>query len=162
MITLRTGQRSDAETIARYNVALAKETEHFDLDLERTIRGVNGMFDDSSRGFYLLAEINGSIVGQLMITYEWSDWRNGVFWWIQSVYVQQEFRAQKVFRSLYDRIIAMAKERGNVCGVRLYVEKQNSRAQEVYRNLGLNTTDYRLLEVDFIHHTSLHYCIKIL
>jgi len=150
MITIRFAQRSDAETIARYNVALAKETEHFNLDLERTIRGVNGMFDDPSRGFYLVAESDGKIVGQLMITYEWSDWRNGVFWWIQSVYVKQEFRAQKIFRSLYDHVIALSKERGDVCGIRLYVEKENTRAAAVYDKLGMKTTDYNLLEVDFI------------
>ncbi|MFA5834161.1 MAG: GNAT family N-acetyltransferase [Bacteroidota bacterium] len=150
MITIRTAQRSDAETIAQYNVALAKETEHFDLDLKRTIRGVNGMFDDSSRGFYLVAESDGKIVGQLMITYEWSDWRNGVFWWIQSVYVHKDFRSQKVFRSLYDRIIALAKDNGSVCGIRLYVEKQNTQALAVYDKLGMKTTDYNLLEVDFV------------
>lgn len=150
MITIRKGIRSDSEAIARYNVALAKETEHFDLDLERTLRGVNGMFDDSSRGFYLVAETGGIIVGQLMITYEWSDWRNGVFWWIQSVYVKKEYRSQKVFRSLYDEVIAKAKEQGNVCGIRLYAEKDNTVALAVYQKLGMKVTDYNLLEVDFI------------
>lgn len=150
MITIRKGIRSDAETIARYNVALAKETEHFDLDPERTLRGVHSMFDDSSRGFYLVAEANGSIVGQLMITYEWSDWRNGVFWWIQSVYVQKEFRAQKVFRSLYEHVISLAKEHGNVCGIRLYAERDNTVAHSVYQKLGMKVTEYNLLEVDFV------------
>jgi ribosomal protein S18 acetylase RimI-like enzyme len=150
MITIRQGLRTDAETIARYNVALAKETEHFDLDPERTLRGVHGMFDDPSRGFYLVAESGGAIVGQLMITYEWSDWRNGVFWWIQSVYVQKEFRVQKVFRSLYDHVVSKAKEQGNVCGIRLYVEKNNATAHAVYLKLGMNVTEYDLLEVDFI------------
>ncbi|MFA6469348.1 MAG: N-acetyltransferase [Bacteroidota bacterium] len=150
MITIRTAQRSDAETIAGFNVAMAKETEHFDLDAARTLRGVHGMLDDPHNGFYLVAESDNKIVGQLMITYEWSDWRNGVFWWIQSVYVAQEFRAQKVFRSLYDHVITLAKERGNVCGIRLYVEKDNERAQAVYKKLGMKTTDYQMLEVDFV------------
>lgn len=150
MTTIRNGIRSDAETIARYNVALAKETEHFDLDLERTLHGVNGLFDDISRGFYLVADTNGEIVGQLMITYEWSDWRDGVFWWIQSVYVKKELRSQKVFRSLYDRVVAMAKEQGNVCGIRLYAEKDNALAHGVYKKLGMKVTDYDLLEVDFV------------
>lgn len=149
-VTIRTAQRSDAETIARFNVALAKETEHFDLDFERTLRGVHSMFDDSKRGFYLLAEIDGKIAGQLMITYEWSDWRNGVFWWIQSVYVREEFRAQKIFKSLYEHVVALAKKEGNVCGLRLYAEKQNDRAHAVYKKLGMKVTDYDLLEADFV------------
>lgn len=149
-IMIRTGRRGDAEAIARYNVALAKETEHFDLDFERTLRGVNSMFDDAARGFYLVAESEGTIVGQLMITYEWSDWRNGVFWWIQSVYVQKEFRTSGVFRTLYDRVVAAAREQGNVCGIRLYVEKENTRAHAVYKKLGMGITDYNLLEVDFV------------
>lgn len=149
-MNIRKGERADAETIARYNVALAKETEHFDLDLPRTLNGVHGMFDDPARGFYLVAEIDGFIAGQLMITYEWSDWRNGVFWWIQSVYVKEEYRAQKVFTSLYKHVVALAKKEGNVCGLRLYAEKQNERAHTVYRKLGMSTTDYDMLEVDFI------------
>ena len=147
---IRTAQRTDAETIARFNVALAKETEHFDLNYERTLLGVSAMFDDTARGFYLLAEANGEIAGQLMITYEWSDWRNGVFWWIQSVYIKQEFRAQKIFKSLYEHVVILAQKEGNVCGLRLYVEKHNDRAHAVYKKLGLKMTDYQLLEVDFV------------
>lgn len=150
MLTIRTGIRSDAPVIARHNVALAKETEHFDLDPERTLQGVLGMFDDTSRGFYLVAEMGGAVVGQLMITYEWSDWRNGVFWWIQSVYVPHAHRGQKVFRMLYDHVTAEAKRQGNVCGIRLYVEKQNAAALKVYAALGMKVTDYQLLEVDFV------------
>lgn len=150
MITIRKGVRPDAETIARFNTALAKETEHFELDFERTFHGVNAMFDEPSRGFYLVAELNAKIVGQLMITYEWSDWRNGVFWWIQSVYVKKEHRDQKIFRSLFDRINAMAIEEGNVCGLRLYAEKDNVAAFNVYKKLGMNITNYNLLEVDFV------------
>ncbi|MBI2429596.1 MAG: GNAT family N-acetyltransferase [Ignavibacteriales bacterium] len=148
--TLRMAQQTDTETIARFNVALAKETEHFDLDFERTLRGVNAMFDDAARGFYLLAEVNGQIVGQLMITYEWSDWRNGVFWWIQSVYVKEEFRARKIFKSLYEHVVTLAKKEGNVCGLRLYAEKQNERAHAVYKKLGMKVTEYDMLEVDFV------------
>ncbi|MFA6457522.1 MAG: GNAT family N-acetyltransferase [Bacteroidota bacterium] len=150
MINIRAAQRPDAETIALYNVAMAKETEHFDLNPERTLRGVRSMFDDSSRGFYLVAEDGGKIVGQLMITYEWSDWRNSVFWWIQSVYVKKEFRAQKVFRQLYEQTVTMAKSQGNVCGIRLYVEKENDVAHAVYKKLGMKQTHYNMLEVDFV------------
>ncbi len=150
MITIRLGTRADAESIARYNVLLAKETEHFNLDPERTLRGVNGMFDDPSRGFYLVAIDGHAVVGQLMITYEWSDWRNGVFWWIQSVYVRKEYRAQKVFRTLYERVLTMAKEQGDVCGIRLYAEKENTVAHAVYTKLGMTVTEYDLLETDFV------------
>ena len=150
MITLRTATRNDAPVIAHYNAAMALETEHLHLDMERLLKGVNGIFDDASRGFYLVAEMDGAVIGQLMITYEWSDWRNGVFWWIQSVFVKEEFRAQKVFRSLYDRVVAMAHEQGNVCGIRLYVEKDNSKAHAVYEKLGMSVTQYDLLETDFI------------
>ena len=147
---IRTAQRSDAKIIAQFNAALARETEHFELDMPRLLKGVNGMFDEPSRGFYLLAGINNEIVGQLMITYEWSDWRNGVFWWIQSVYVKQEFRVQKVFTSLYRHVVTLAKEEGNVCGLRLYVEKENERAHAVYKKMGMKLTAYNLLEVDFV------------
>lgn len=149
-ITVRKADRSDTYTIARFNCAMAEETEHLQLDVDRVVRGVNGLFDDPSRGFYLVAEIDGVIAGQLMVTYEWSDWRNGAFWWIQSVYVMRQYRARGVFRSLYDRVVSFAGEQGNVCGLRLYVEKENERAQNVYKKLGMTVTRYDLLEVDFV------------
>lgn len=147
---IRKGIRSDIETIVRFNHLLAEETESVRLDLDRLRLGVTGMFDHPERGFYLVAELNGEIAGQLMITYEWSDWRNGVFWWIQSVYVKKEFRAQKVFRSLYDHVVVLAKKEGNVCGLRLYADKENDRAHKVYAKLGMSDTHYDLLEVDFV------------
>ena len=150
MVTIRKAIPSDVPTIAKFNFAMAEETEHIQLDMERLLRGVNGLFDEPSRGFYLVADVDGAIVGQLMITFEWSDWRNGVFWWIQSVYVQKEFRAQKIFRSLYDKVVSMAKAEGNVCGIRLYVEKENGRAHHVYEKLGMTLTNYDLYEVDFV------------
>jgi len=149
-IHIRKAERNDADTIARYNAAMALETEHFQLDLDRVVRGVNGMFDEPSRGFYLVASEENVIVGQLMITYEWSDWRNGTFWWIQSVYVLPEYRSQGVFRKLYDTVVETARQSGNVCGIRLYVEKENAHAHAVYKKLGMKITDYDLLEVDFV------------
>lgn len=147
---IRKGVRADSEMIVRFNHLLAEETESVRLDLDRLRLGVTGMFDQSERGFYLVAELNGEIAGQLMITYEWSDWRNGFFWWIQSVYVKKEFRAQKIFRSLYDHVVALAKQEGNVCGLRLYADKENDRAHKVYAKLGMSVTHYDLLEVDFV------------
>lgn len=148
--SIRLAQRADADIIARFNAALARETEHLELDMDRLLKGVNGMFDEPSRGFYLLAEVNNEIVGQTMITYEWSDWRNGVFWWIQSVYVKPEFRAQKIFTTLYNYIVSLVQKEGKVCGLRLYVEKHNERAHSVYKKLGMKVTEYNLLESDFV------------
>jgi ribosomal protein S18 acetylase RimI-like enzyme len=104
---------------------------------------------DESRGFYLLAESEGGPVGQLALTYEWSDWRNAVFWWLQSVYVRPEFRRQGVLRSLYDRVLKLGADKG-VCGVRLYVERNNVSAQEAYRRLGLARAVFHMYEVDFV------------
>jgi ribosomal protein S18 acetylase RimI-like enzyme len=149
-ILIRNALRNDAQTIAEFNAAMALETEHFQLDAVRLSLGVNGLFDSPDKGFYLVAEINGVVVGQMMITYEWSDWRNGIFWWIQSVYVLPEFRAQKIYRTLYDHAVAQAKEQKNVCGLRLYVEKENERAHHVYEKLGMTLTNYDMYEVDFV------------
>lgn len=149
-ITVRAARREDAEGIARCNIALARETEHFDLDFERTLQGVRAMFDDPSKGFYLLAESGGAVAGQLMITYEWSDWRNGVFWWIQSVYVAPEARGQGVYKALYADLLRRAGADGGVCGLRLYVEKENGRAQGVYERSGMRRTAYDLYEADFV------------
>jgi ribosomal protein S18 acetylase RimI-like enzyme len=108
----------------------------------------HAVFDDSRRGFYLIAEANGTRVGQMMITYEWSDWRNGMFWWIQSVYTAREFRRRGVFRALYAHAQALAQQEGTVCGLRLYVEGQNGPAQATYRRCGMHETAYRIFEVD--------------
>ena len=86
----------------------------------------------------------------MMVSYEWSDWRNGIFWWIQSVYVLPEFRVQKIYRTLYEYAVALAKEQQNVCGLRLYVEKENERAHHVYEKLGMTLTNYDMYEVDFV------------
>ena len=149
-IEIRKAARSDAMTIARFNALMAEETEHRTLDEERLVFGVHGLFDNPSYGFYVVAEVNKEIVGQLMITYEWSDWRNGVFWWIQSVFVKKEFRSLGVFRRLFEHILERSKSEGNVCGLRLYVEKENLRARQIYGALGMKTTVYDLLEMDFV------------
>ncbi len=147
---IRKALRTDAQTIAEFNAAMALETEHLALDTSRLLLGVEGLFDNPDKGFYLVAEHNNIIVGQMMITYEWSDWRNGIFWWIQSVYVQPEYRAQKIYRTLYEHSVALAKEQQNVCGLRLYVEKENERAHHVYEKLGMSLTNYDMYEVDFV------------
>jgi ribosomal protein S18 acetylase RimI-like enzyme len=148
-IRIRRARPADRRVIAEFNSRMAEETEHWHLDTSVLSRGVNALLRDTSKGVYFVAEVNRTVVGQLMITYEWSDWRNGNFWWIQSVYVRKEFRQQGVFRSLYEHVEALAKKRKNVCGLRLYVERQNERAQETYKNVGMNRSVYELYEKVF-------------
>jgi len=148
-ITIRPGTPADAPIIANYNALLARETEHLELDPVRLRAGVDAVLSDSTKGSYWVAEAEGEVVGQLMITFEWSDWRNGVFWWIQSVYVRQDWRTRGVFKALYEHVHRLAKAGGDVCGLRLYVEGENQRAKRTYQRLGLRPTCYELYEVDF-------------
>ncbi len=146
MRTIRAAGAADTETIASFNEKMAIETEGKTLDPATIRAGIRGLLARPERGFYLLALEDGAPAGQLMITYEWSDWRNGVFWWIQSVYVSPELRGRGIYRALHDEVHRMAREAGDVCGFRLYVEKGNARAQATYRRLGMHETDYRLFE----------------
>ena len=129
---------------------MAWETEALTLDRERLRNGVEAVFADAGRGFYLIAEVDGIAAGQMMITYEWSDWRNGVFWWIQSVYTLPEYRGRGAFKALYAAVETLARERGDVCGLRLYVEAHNETAQATYRRCGMSETVYRMFEVDAV------------
>jgi ribosomal protein S18 acetylase RimI-like enzyme len=147
-ITVRPATRDDAEFLVRGNKEMALETEALSLDVDRLRRGVHAVFEDPSRGFYLIAEINGTRAGQMMITYEWSDCRNGVFWWIQSVYTVPEFRRRGVFHALYTKAEMLAQQHDSVCGLRLYVDADNVNAQATYRRCGMHETAYRLFEVD--------------
>lgn len=149
-IVIRPATREDAEFLVRGNAAMALETEHLSLDLDRLRGGVHAVFDAPERGFYLIAEVDGRRAGQLMITYEWSDWRNGVFWWIQSVYTVPEFRGRGVFKALYQYVEQSARAQGGVSGIRLYVESENHRAQETYKRCGMAPTVYQMFEVDFV------------
>ena len=146
---IRRALPSDLETIIDFNLRLAAESEGVDLDPARLRRGVAAVLGDESRALYFLAESRGGPVGQLALTYEWSDWRNGTFWWLQNVYVLPEHRQRGVLRALYEHVLGLASERG-VCGVRLYVEEHNRSAQEVYRRLGIPRTVYRMHENDFV------------
>lgn len=144
--TIRPAIPGDTETIARFNRQMAEETEGKTLDLEVVQRGVQAVFDDSDRGFYLVAERDESIAGSLMITTEWSDWRNDTFWWIQSVYVRPEARRSGVYRALHRAVRRRARNAADVCGVRLYVERGNEAARETYEALGMTETSYRMYE----------------
>ena len=148
-IIIRPAAVSDAMTIVEFNALMAKETEDIDLDRERLQKGIISLFADTSKGMYYLAEMGGNVIGQLMITYEWSDWRNATFWWIQSVYVLPEYRKNGVFRKLYQYIESLARTRGDVCGLRLYVDTSNKRAQQTYETIGLKRSHYQMMDMDF-------------
>jgi ribosomal protein S18 acetylase RimI-like enzyme len=141
-ITVRAAQRSDIDTLVEFNAAMAMETESKTLPRDMLRAGMTALFDEPRRGFYRVAEIAGEIVGCLMITFEWSDWRNGDWWWLQSVYVKPEFRRHGVFRAMYDHIERAAQAAPDVVGLRLYVEKENRRAQSTYASLGMTEEHY--------------------
>ncbi len=149
-LLIRAANLTDAETIAAYNAAMARETEHLELDRARLLEGVRAVLQDPHKGFYVVAETGGRVVGQMMVTFEWSDWRNGVFWWIQSVYVHPDFRGRGVFTEIYNHVAARAKSDGGVCGLRLYVERDNRNAQRTYERLGMAKASYEIYEVDFV------------
>ena len=142
----REGVPADAESILEFQVAMARETEDVTLEREVTNRGVHAVFDDPSLGRYFIAESGGRAIASLMITYEWSDWRNGVVWWIQSVYVVPEFRRRGVYAGLYSHVKAMVDAEPSIRGIRLYVDDRNKPAQEVYARLGMNGEHYKVFE----------------
>ena len=125
-----------------FNKAMALETEGKHLGDEVLSNGVAAVFDDPQKGFYVVAEDDGQVVGGLLITFEWSDWRNGWFWWIQSVYVRPDVRGKSVYSKLYAFVKQMAAQNMNVCGFRLYVDRENEHAQRVYEKLGMELTNY--------------------
>ena len=145
-VTVRTAIANDASIIVEFNRCLAQETEAKDLELAVLSSGVFALLADAAKGQYFIAEDNGEVVGQLMITREWSDWRNGWMWWIQSVYIRADARRRGVFRTLYQHVLDAARSEPDVIGLRLYVEHENVRAQQTYRSLGMSQTGYLLFE----------------
>lgn len=149
-VTIRPAKATDIDVICDFNNLIARETEHKELDLAILRPGVAAVLADASKGLYFVAEgERGAIVGQLGITFEWSDWRNGNFWWIQSVYVAKAARRHGVFRALYEHVITAAKEDSDVIGVRLYVERENKIAQATYQKMGMVMTGYQVMEEEF-------------
>lgn len=146
-IKIRKGELKDARIITRFNIMMAKESENKELDFETVFRGVKAVIKDPHKGFYLVAESKNEIVGQLMVTPEWSDWRNMNFLWIQSVYIGEEFRKQGIFSALYHHLKDMAHYKKNVAGLRLYVEINNETAKQVYEALGMQKPGYIMYEV---------------
>ena len=148
-LSIREAVASDATQIAQYNAFLAIESEGTELAPEVAEAGAEAMFADRSRGRYWLAEVDGTVVGQLMLTYEWSDWRNGMVWWIQSVYVHGDYRRKGVFSALYRHVESLARQEPEVCGLRLYVEQDNAHAQRTYESLGMHMTNYLVMQSIF-------------
>ncbi|MBU6415649.1 MAG: GNAT family N-acetyltransferase [Xanthomonadaceae bacterium] len=149
-IVIRTAEVADVAFLVECNAAMALETEHKTLDRDVLTRGTQAVFDDPRRGFYLIAELDGDPAGCLLITFEWSDWRNGDWWWFQSVYVTKTARRAGVFRALYADVEHRARAAGAV-GLRLYVERDNERAQQTYVSLGMEEEAYKMLRRGFIH-----------
>ena len=145
-LTIRRATVDDAETLARFNEAMAAETEDKTLDPDTVRAGVRAVFDKPEQAFYLVAERDGSIIGSLMITTEWSDWRNANFWWIQSVYVRPAARRAGVYTALHREVRRRARDADGVCGLRLYVERDNAAAQAAYKELGMDAPPYRMYE----------------
>jgi GNAT superfamily N-acetyltransferase len=151
---IREAKLTDTAIIADFNARMALETEQRQLDIERVRQGVHALLSDPAKGAYFIAETEAdgvtTIAGQLLITYEWSDWRNGNFWWIQSVYVEEKFRGQGIFRALFNHVDQLAKGRKDICGLRLYVDAHNHSARKTYERLGMKLTNYELFETDFV------------
>jgi GNAT superfamily N-acetyltransferase len=148
-ITIRRATLDDSAHIVSFNTALAAESEGKTLDDRTVTDGVREALADPARSFYFIAEIDGAVVGQTMVTFEWSDWRNGFFWWIQSVYVDSRFRRRGVFRALHEHVRREARSRPDVCGLRLYVHHDNHRAMKTYAQLGMPKSDYLMCEEDW-------------
>jgi len=146
MIRVRQAGPEDAETIIAFQMAMAKEVEQIDLDRATLAAGVRAGLADPSLGPYWLAEIDGAVVGCLQTTPEWSDWRNGTVWWIQSVYVRPDRRGRGVFRGLFAHVRARVEADDAARGLRLYVDTRNTRARRLYEKLGLDGDHYRMYE----------------
>ena len=147
-MNIRKALNKDIDVIARYNYNLAYETENKILNMNILTKGVEAIIKDENKGIYHVCEINGEVVGQIMYTFEWSDWRNGTFLWIQSVYVNKEFRGMGVFKALYKFIRDIADNDNNICGIGLYVEKENTIAKKTYKNIGMKECNYYIYEYD--------------
>ncbi len=146
MIVVRTATIDDAEIISDFQVAMALETELFTLDKNTVIKGVTAVFEEVSKGQYFVAAREDEVVGSLLITREWSDWRNQWVWWIQSVYIKPEYRKKKIFSTMYHKIKSLVINNDGVAGLRLYVDLSNQNARRIYEAIGMNGEHYQLFE----------------
>ena len=151
-ISTREATRADIKHIAEFQQAMALETESRTLDAATLKQGISAVFDAPQKGCYIVADVNADgegaaqVVGSLLITYEWSDWNNATYYWIQSVYVDSAWRRKGVYRALYEHVLSVATKRGDSCGIRLYVERTNTIAQQAYTSLGMHKSPYDLYE----------------
>lgn len=145
-IAIRLAEIRDVLAITKFNQAMAFETEQKKLIPRVVLKGVTKILQNSNLGFYVIAERDEEIIGSLMITEEWSDWRNGRFWWIQSVYIKPDERRKKVYTQLYNFVKESANNNPSICGFRLYVENKNILAKNTYEALGMIETNYRIYE----------------
>lgn len=143
---IRQADKTDSINIIEFQLAMALETEQLELDKPTVIKGVAAVMADASKGIYYVAEINGQVVGSLLTTFEWSDWRNGTVLWIQSVYVRPEFRKRSVFSALYRHIREKVAVNTDLRGIRLYADKTNTSAHDVYEHLGMSAEHYQMFE----------------
>ncbi len=152
-VQVREATLNDLDRLVDFSLAMALETEGRHLDRDRLRRGTRTVLEHPEHGFFMVADMPGatpSLVGQLLITYEWSDWRNARFWWIQSVYVDPAWRRRGVYRRMHQAVVDLAKARQDVCGIRLYVEGDNEIAKHVYDRVGMTRSTYQVFEYDFV------------
>ena len=146
MIEIRRGRREDAPYIIDFQIRMAKEAEDLTLDRPTVEKGVQAVFDDPHKGAYWIAELDGKVAGCLLTVPEWSDWRNGTVLWIHSVYVIPSARRRGIFRMMYETLKTMVKQSADLRGLRLYVERENERAQKTYHAMGMDGNHYKLFE----------------
>jgi len=149
-VDIRLANLEDAPVIAKYTRQIALETEQTQLDHGVVLRGVQNGLKNNKFGFYVVAQTEDQIIGCLLVTYEWSDWRNGVQWWLQSVYVDSQYRKVGVFRQLFEFVVKCARREHNVCGIRLYVDQSNTAALSTYESLGMLQTNYLMYEMPLL------------
>ncbi|HEU5162776.1 MAG TPA: GNAT family N-acetyltransferase [Thermoanaerobaculia bacterium] len=145
-IVIRRATPNDVDAIARFQQAMARETEEMTLDPVVLRKGITALFSNPALGHYWVAEAEGDVIASLMITFEWSDWRNRMVWWIQSVWVEEPWRRKGVYAALYRNVRELAENDAGVGGIRLYVDRRNTRAQQVYRRMGMNGEHYLTFE----------------
>ncbi len=146
MIDIRLANKLESLAIADFQICMADETENLKLDKDTVNKGVNAIFKDTAKGKYYVAADNGKLVASMLITYEWSDWRNALIYWIQSVYVLPEYRKQGIFKKMYNYVLKFVIDSNEISGLRLYVDTTNTVARKVYSNIGMNGDHYQVFE----------------
>jgi GNAT superfamily N-acetyltransferase len=146
VVEIRKARMSDCNSIVEFQEKMAWETEYYKLDHDTVQRGVEAVLNNENLGLYFLAIVNDEVAGSLLTTYEWSDWRNGIVLWIQSVYVDPEYRKRGIYRALYNHIKSLVIKDESLKGIRLYVDKSNKNAHKVYSRLGMDGNHYRVFE----------------